>query len=1117
MSSAQILYSCGPAQRAPNGLRLPADVAIRCELEPFCLADTHGTVDEDGKSKTNTVFAFFSHILRSCGSGNPARPNYRLIAEPIVTAADFERVKRTGEADVGDGRGQIRPLAYSMTFLFTHEGYDSFSAELEAEIARRKTAKGRRDGIRPGSHEAIQSFPTLLRYLSYGVAVAPGTHLRVAQDERPPAGEMEDEPSDSPDGHLLDILDPRRPLNVEGASPHQTGSYIHRDTSGEEGAPAFYWQAPWSTTPGGINPLNYVFGEAFPWNLAGDSNDWFQTALIGTPTPLAALKKVTASRSTVGQKRKILNWDVARDGPIEKIFRGDDPDIGQIPDPRLSIPLYAPPPSRRGVSRVAADYEPMANYERHGYRALGSIRYQTEQRLDLVAGPDDLPALLDYLDRTITMIQSSTGTVAPPQFVHRMEFGGELYASAEEDAWARGFFSKCRTAEELSERIQLCLAKFFGLSAAQIAFGFGLIFCGQVLPLLTTCPRMHIFCVGKAMAGKSVVVDTITSLLFPSALRRFDSSSAQAASCDTVSGMTIQIIDESLKLTPGQLEQWKVMLSSGVNRRQRPWLNEDTKEFQVKTSVNVGIETTLATGNCGWQLQQPDPEGIKALESRFKNVVMPNARGNFDGSTNPNRNRALLALRLLVHEASDMALANTAGVVFGEGALPIFLKYLEAKGVPFFDRRRQAMFKAVVHGNCQMELYVKSRGLSARDRHKLYLREGFFTVGNIAAAYKTFAEVEQTHVHDVVVEALASLVDFNRSFSDGVLTGIEVRLSDCCGYLALPSTVSVSRSAVPRLAASVAAAVSKGPDASKLPDTGSVERQLNLSIDEGEIKIVNVDQRPRYGIPVAVIKGVMLPPDRDVLTVLIELASRLQIPQLTVDEESFILKEDVLESFIRNDVDAHSPSVATKWKQSVEAHGHDKLAESIARLKACGHIVEKRTAFMASYVHADEDTSPADQQRPSILKKGWNVQEGRKVNNVVVFSRTVGSMPRGGAASQTVGDRIANEFLSRCSPRHHNTEVPSLVRFYGNSVVPPRHMIRKPPANSKLLVRNPDYEGDAPCDGPDDGQEHCFIDPKRKQFDLSEFPDLDRISQRLHLQTNFPSVTDYDALLAALS
>ena len=1120
MAAAQILYACGEAQRAPNGLRLKASVSIRIPLIPFRLADVYGTAADDWKRRTITAFVFFSHILRRCGSGIPARPNYRLVVEPIVTEAVFEHAKQTGTADVGDGSGQFRPLGYSMTYLFTPEGYDAFSNEIEAEFVRRSArTKSRREPVAKGSHEEIRTADDLLLYLSYAVPVTSGSRFQCAYDEWERVESWDSDPVESPGGHLLDILDPRRPINIDGACNHQRPSYIHVDTANEdEDVPTYYWQAPWSTVPGGTNPLVYVFGDSLPWNLAGDANDFLKTALIGTPTPVTALKKITASRATQRQKRRIADWDEERDGRFEKIFKGEDPQIGPIQDPRKSIPLHAPPPSRRGVSRVVEGNAPMENYEQHGYVALGSIRRQTEQRLDAMTDATGVDAVLDYLLKTAELIETSTGTVSPPQLASRREFGDELKESLRDDKWARDFFSKCTTAESLSARIQLCLAKFFGLSAAQIAFGFGLVFCGQVLPLLTTAPRMHVFCVGKAMAGKSVVVDVITSLLFPSAVRRFDSSSAQAASCDTISGMTIQVIDESLKLTPGQLEQWKVMLSSGINRRQRPWLNEDTGQFQVKTSVNVSIESTLATGNCSWQLMQPDEEGMKALESRFKRAVMPNARGNFNGSTNPNRNRALLALRGLVHDASDMASVNLAGVVFSKGAVRIFYKYLEAKGQPFLDRRRQAMFEAVVHGQMQLELYVKSRGLSRMDRLKLYLREGFFSAGNIAAAYKIFAEMEQTHVREVVVKGLASLLDFDRSFDtiSKACTGIDVKTSDCTFFLALPATVSVTRGAIPRLAASVSAAVPEELK-HKLPDLDNITTKLLSMIDLGEIKVINVDQKARYGISPDLIGNEITPSDRAVLGVLADHAEKLSIPQLTADEKRHILKEDIVDDLVKNEPDGLSPTAAAKWKLAVDKYTLDQLQMSIARLRACGHLKRERSAFMATYVRTDEDTAPASEQTKSVLKPGWNVKQGSKVSNVVTFDRSVGSLPRGGAMAQTSGERIANEWLATCSPKHHNTEVDSLVRLFEQGVVPPKHFIRKPTSKQTVLVGNPDYEGDVPCDGPDDGQERCFIDPGIKQFNLASVQDIDRLAQEQHLRTNFPNATDLPGLLAALS
>jgi hypothetical protein len=1090
-------------------------------LIPFCLAETHGTAADDWKRKTITAFVFFSFILRRCGSGNPARPNYRLVVEPIVTGSVFERVKQTGLADVGNGKGQIRPLAYSMTFLFTQEGYDAFSNEIEAEITRRTTTKpkSRREPIARGSHEEIRTADDLLHYLSYSVSVTPGSRFQCAFDERAPVECWDTEPVDSPGGHLLDILDPRRPINIDGACAHQRPSYIYADATNEDqDVPAYYWQAPWSTVPGGTNPLVYVFGDSLPWNLAGDANDFLSTALIGTPTPVATLKKITASRASQRQKRRIAAWDEEHDGPFEKIFRGEDAEIGQIHDPRLSIPLFAQPPSRRGVSRVVQDNEPMSNYERKGYPALGCIRAQTEQRLDAMTDTTGMDGLLDYLMSTADLIENSTGTVSPPQFIRRREFGEELNESLREDKWARGFFSQCKTPESLSARIQLCLAKFFGLSAAQIAFGFGLVMCGQVLPLLTTAPRMHVFCVGKAMAGKSVVVEVITSLLFASAVERFDSSSAQAASCDVISGMIIRKIDEALRLTPGQLEQWKVILSAGLNCRQRPFLNEDTGQFQVRTSTNVSIETTLATGNCSWQLMQPDEEGMKALESRFKQAVMPNARGNFGGSTNPSRARALLALQGLVHDASDMAPINSAGVVFSKGAVRIFYKYLEAKGQPFFDRRRRDMFEATIHGQMQLELYVKSRGLSRRDRLKLYLREGFFSAGNIAAAYKIFAEMEQTHVREVVVKGLASLLDFDRSFDtiSKACTGIDVKTSDCSYFLALPATVSVSRGAIPRLAASVSAAVPEELK-HKVPDLDNIATKLMSMIDLGEIKVINVDQKARYGISPDLIGNEITPSDRDVLGVLADHAEKLSIPQLTANEKSYILKEDVVENLVKNEPDSMSPTATAKWKLAVEKHTLDHLQMSIARLRACGRLKRERSVYMATYVRAEEDDAPPGDQKKSVLKPGWNVKQGSKVANVVTFDRGVGSLPRGTAMAQTSGENIANTWLAMCSPKHHNTEVESLVRFYEQSVVPPKHFIRKPTSKQTLLVGNPDYEGDVPCDGPDDGRERCFIDPGIKYFNLASVVDIDRLAQEDHLRANFPNVADLPGLLAALS
>ena len=116
------------------------------------------------------------------------------------------------------------------------------------------------------------------------------------------------------------------------------GSCVHPDTGDDEFSTKFYWQAPWSTAPGGTNPLIYMFGESWPWNLSGDSNDWNNTALIGTPTPSAKLKQITARRATARQKRRLMDWRVEHDGPFEKVFRGEDPIVGPLNDPRLSIP-----------------------------------------------------------------------------------------------------------------------------------------------------------------------------------------------------------------------------------------------------------------------------------------------------------------------------------------------------------------------------------------------------------------------------------------------------------------------------------------------------------------------------------------------------------------------------------------------------------------------------------------------------------------------------------------------------------------------------------------------------------------------------------------------------------
>lgn len=1103
MAASDHLYACGPNQRLPHGTGLHADTAFTMVLTPFQLARTHGEYQTKEEAAASAAFVLFCHVLRSCGSGNPARPNYRLVVELIVQAAKFESVLRSGNADVGT---HIQPLAYAFTFLFTHEGYDAFSAELESEIAKRKTQRrGAKEPMRIGTHQTVTSFPCLLRMLGYIVDIEPGSVLRISADE----------PRDP--GHLLNILDPKRPLSVLGAAPQQMGMYIQSAANAEDG-PALTWSAPWSVTSrGGLNPLVYVFGESLPWNLTGDSNSFNVTALIGTPTPRIYLQRYTERRATAPQKRRIRGWNDELDGPFDKIFRGEDQEIGALHDPRQSVPLFAPSRSRNVVSRAARHSRPLVSEELFGYPALGSLRQKTELMFDAVRGPDDLEQVLDYSIDTARLVETASGGIIPGNYEARQQWGEQLDDLLAEDEWARTFFDKCERPADLERLIQVALAKFFGLSAAQIAFGYGLIFCGQILPLLSMAPPLHIFCIGKAMAGKSLVVEVITSLIFAKAVRRFDSSSAQAAACDTVSDRTIGVIDESMRLTADQLEQWKVMISEGAVRRQRAVLNEETKRFEQKTSLNVTTERTLAVGNRYWQSVEKDDDGIAALETRRMCLVMPNAMGRFPSNTNPHRERARLAFQHLVRKATDVTPFTAMGLQIGSHILSVFYKFLKKRGMSALSSRRQDMFKTVVHGHMQLEMAIACRGKSKRDRVKYYLHNGFFRAEHVASAYKTFCELDQTHVEEIVYKALAGMVEFSRSYDGRTLVGIEVKISDCGGFAVLPATISTNRRSLSALATAVTAAVPE-EDHRKIPDSDTILRHLENMVDTGALKIASADQRPRYGLPTKDLEAITLPTDKIVRGTLIKAANSLQIQQVTMDEQSFILADTVVEALTKNEVDALTPVAAGKWRAAVESHGIDALAESIARLKASGRISARRSATMANYVRAEDDTTPANDQKPSSIKPGLNVVEGRKVLNVVVFARLLAGVGSAANGSQTPAERVADEFVSLCSKTSWGQSVTGLARFYGESPVPPTSVIRKP-AGGPVIIESPDYEGDVLCDGPTDDKTPCLFKPTVKTINLAddEFKTFDNRLREHHIRANFPNLGDnYAAFEEAL-
>ena len=116
-----------------------ADVAIRMVLVPFSLALTHGEVEDSMAGMTNAIF----HSSRiSCGRAVQAYPRTTTADGREDCLGDFERARRTRNADVGNSPGQIG-LAYAMTILFTNDGYDAFAAEIDAELGRRRSVKHR--------------------------------------------------------------------------------------------------------------------------------------------------------------------------------------------------------------------------------------------------------------------------------------------------------------------------------------------------------------------------------------------------------------------------------------------------------------------------------------------------------------------------------------------------------------------------------------------------------------------------------------------------------------------------------------------------------------------------------------------------------------------------------------------------------------------------------------------------------------------------------------------------------------------------------------------------------------------------------------------------------------
>lgn len=1100
-TAPQILFACGPGHRLPNGLSVEMDKAIRLVQRPYPLAKTHGQCQTLEAAAVNSVLNFFWRLLAQCGSGNPARPTYRVLFELIVSDDDFQRIRTTGNANVGE---DFRPIAYSVTIGFTHDGYDAFSSQLESEISKRMTHRGHREPAPHGSHQVIQSFRDLRRLLSYSVNTVAGAAFRVSADE----------PRDP--GHLLEMLDPKKPLDVLGASRHQRGTYL-RSLAEEPGEDApCIWQAPYSTSPGGVNPLVYGFmDEALPWNLSGDGNLFNRVALIGTRTHEPTLKKYAAMRATVEGKRRIKDWDTERDGPFERFFAGTDPSIGSVGDPRLSVPVMGPASSHRGTSRVAQISEPRRSEELVGHPSLGSIRRETERQLDLVA-PDTLPALYAYFDQVDEIVQTADGGIVPPSYSKRHEWGHKLTEELEKDTWARGFFDKCETLPELVNRIQLCMAKFLGLSAAQVAFGFGVVFCGQVLPMLTMSPMLHVFCRGKAQAGKSKVAGDMLSLVFRGGVSKIDSVSANGHNVDDPGDRVFRVVDEALTLDPAQLEQWKTGLSDGLVTRQRPEKDEETGKWVKTESYATWSALTLATANRPWGMKgsEKDEEGMAAFLTRLLVITMPNQRGLFSTTTSPHIERGRLALQKLVQDATDMAPLNTAGLLFGcKLPLSIFYSFLRARRMPGFGARRRDMFESVVFGVMQLRMYLETRGLTRHERYAYWMYEGFYRVDEIAFAYKIFSEVDQTHVEEIVFKAMASLIDFQREYSEGELVGISVQTSECGGYIALPSTYSTNRRALQTLATAVLSSVPEEAQR-KIPDNDSILRMLETMVNEGGLKVTSVNSRPRYGITPASLSNIRLPADRAIISMLFKISADNSIPQITMDEQRMLLPESVLDAMTSQDMDAWKPSVKGAWRKHIEKHGLSALRESIARLEACRVFTRRQTEYMASYVLADEDTTPAKRRQASVFKPGYNVIQGSKVKNIIVFDRSIGDRQESGSKT-TPGDRVADDFISLCSRGLHNTEVVGICRFYGDSQIPPRSTIRKP-SGQPVIVDNPYYSGDIDLDDPDGDDVEYLVDPKLKKFDLSKFPNLDEHTRRRRAHELFPKSEDPEAMMEAL-
>lgn len=1101
-----VLYACGPGNRIPNGIEYQFDQVIRITQVPYAMAMTHGECGSKEDAATNSVLNLFFKVLQSCGSGlgGSANPEYRVLIELLVNGEDFNTAVSDGHATLGEF-GNVGRLGYIVVIGFSNNGYDMFSAQLDKEIRDRMSRTIRKEEPAViGTHQAIRSFTDLRTMLSYGRIIPAGTSIGISVDEDPTRPH-----------HLLSILSPSKPLRIPNVCAHQNGQYV-REVEDDPDQPIRYiWQAPYSRGAAGLNPFVYGFhNESLPWNLCKQGNMFNRTALLGIPTPRDILKRATSARLGTALKRKVDDWDDSTS--FEEFFAQNTQD-GMSVDPRDSVPVIGPPTSRRRVSRVVDRVHNRKPEETLGYPSLATIRGETERML-AAAGPTNLPLLFEYFRQVEDIIVGSSGNIVPPAYAKWFAWGRKLEDQLSRDAWAKGLFDDCRTLSDLVKKIQLCMAKFLGLSAAQIAFGFGVVFSGQVLPLLTMAPMLQVFCKGKAQAGKSKVVGDMLGFLFDGAVEKIDSVSSNGHNIDSRGDRTIWNIDEGLSLDPSQLEQWKTGWSDGLVTRKRPERNEETGKWEQRVSCHVWSSLTLATANRDWTMKgtEKDEEGLLALATRRLVSTMPNQAGRFQATANKNRQRCNLGIQALVQRATEMAPLNTAGVVFGSRMpLNVFYSFLAARGMPGFSSRRRDQFESVVFGLMQLRMYLEVRGLSRQKRYAYWLLNGTYRVEEIALAYKIFSEVDQTHVEEIVVKALANLIDFNREFSEGDLVGISAQMSDCGGFVALQGTFSVHRRALATLATAVMSSVPPESE-KKIPDNGSILRTLEAMVDGGDIKICTVNSKPRYGIPPSALATAKLPSDRAVVDMIFKISNAQSIPQVSYDEKYLMLPESVLDAMRKGDMSAYAPGISAFWRGKIERYTLSALNESIARLEASNVLVRRHKENLAGYTSISEDKTPPDEQRRSVLKSGYNVVRGSEVANVIVFERGLKdryTFDVGGKA--TPGEAVGDEFVSICAKHLWNHEVVGVCRYFGDTRTPPRTTIRKPKVKS-FMVQNPDYEGCVDLAGPDDDVTRCLVDPSQPTFDLLEFSNLDHHSRRHFLYDQFPECDDIDGMQAAL-